>query len=594
MVNFGRKPMQLAPSPDNLEQLKWVTRAFANSHNGILITDAAGVVLDINPSFTTITGYERDDIIGQTPRILSSGLHDEHFYRDMWLTLQEQGSWQGEISNRRKDGGVVVELLAIHAIHDESGQTTHYVGNFSDLTRLKAHQQQRELSVHHDPLTQLPNRTLLIDRIRQAIAWFQRQGTLVALCCLDIRNMTAISKQHGDTLGNAVLVEVANRLKKTIREGDTVARLEGDRFAVLLSDVDNIQEVEQIAERIADFLAEPLVLLEGEGIDARMGLALYPVDSGTSEQLLNHAEQACRIAMQCIDETNGTSYYLFDPDQDYVFIDTTDGVPVLREALNAGEFQLHYQPILDLKTSKIDGLEAMLRWQHPERGLLTMEDIRTSIPYKLENSPLAIEFDLWALEQALAQMVAWERFGIVLPVSLNVSMRLLRWTGFQEYLTDLLARQPTSAPLRLELSMDDNAPLSDLTLASRIIEDCNKLGIVFVLDNFGAGYSSLTCLKYLPAQQIKIAAGLVRTMMSDPGDMAMVESILGLARAFKRKVIAQDVQTPEQANALWHRGCFSAQGNGITPPMPAADVSDWFAHFHLSTDWIYRNRHPLP
>ena len=582
--------MQLAPSPDNLEKLKWVTSAFANSHNGILITDAAGVVLDINPSFTTITGYERDDIIGQTPRILNSGLHDEHFYRDMWLTLREQGSWQGEISNRRKDGEVIVELLAIHAIHDENGQVTHYVGNFSDLTRLKTYQQQRELSAHHDPLTQLPNRALLSDRIRQAIAWFQRQGTLVALCCLDIKNLSAIIEQHDAALGDAILVEIANRLKKTIREGDTVARLEGDHFAVLLSDVDNIQEVEQIVGRISDFLAEPLEVLGEQKIEVHMGLALYPIDSSTPEQLLDHAEQARRIAAQYIDEDTGNSYYLFDPDQDYVFVDTTDGVPLLREAMNDGQFQLHYQPILDLKTSKIDGFEALLRWQHPERGLLTMEDIRASIPYKLENSPLAIEFDLWALEQVLAQMAAWERFGITLPVSLNISMRLLRWSGFQEYLTDLLARQPTSAALRLELSMDDNAPLSDLILASRIIESCGEMGVTFVLDNFGAGYSSLTCLKYLPAQQIKISASLVRNMLADPGDMAMVESILGLARAFNRKVIAQGVQMPEQANALWHRGCFSAQGDGITPAMPADAVSDWFAHFHLATDWTYQGR----
>ena len=580
-----RKMMQPAPLSNYLEKLKWVIQAFANFHNGILITDAEGTIVDINPSFTSITGYERDDIIGKTPKVLNSGIHDDAFYRAMWQSLRQQGSWQGEVSNRRKDGEIVVELLAIHAIRNEEGRITHYVGDFSDLTRLKAYQNQLELAAHHDALTQLPNRVLLTDRIRQAIAWIQRQGSLIALCCMDINAFQAINSRYGYAIGDAVLVEIAARLKKSIREGDTVARLESDKFVVLLSDVDSLQEVEQILARITALLAEPMSQLDGHCLATSIGLTLYPLDSSIPEQLLDHADQARRMAKQQCADSWQTAHYLFDPEQDAVSVDPQDGVPLLREALNEGQFQLHYQPILDLKSSRIDGLEASLRWQHPQLGLISPEEIRSGLLDKLENSPLAIEFDLWAIETALAQMAAWEKIGIFHPVSLNISMRLLRWSGFQSHLTDLIGRHPITASLRLELDMDDNAPLSDLTLTSRIIDECSKLGVNFVLDNFGTAYSSLTYLKYLPAQLLKIDPSLVRGMLSDPGDMAMVESILGLAKAFNRKVIAEGVGTTAQAEALWSRGCYSAQGYGIAAPMPAAAVADWFAHFQLPADW---------
>lgn len=568
--------------PDPLEKLKWVTQAFANSHNGILLTDADGIVLDINPSFTAITGYERDDIIGQTPKLLNSGVHGPAFYEAMWRSLVENGSWQGEISNRCKDGRIVVELLAIHAIRDDAGEISHYIGNFSDLTQLKASQRQIERAVHRDTLTQLPSQSLLLDRIRQAIAWTQRQGTLVALCYLGINDFQQICDQHDRTTGDAILVEIAERLRKSIREGDTLSRLGDDQFVVLLTDVDSPQEVELVLDRLSSSLAEALEPIGGQSITASMGLSIYPLDSQTPEQLLGNAERAMEIAHQVGGQ--GTTHYFFDPATDGALEDR-DEVPLLRDALNAGEFQLYYQPILDLKTSRIDGLEASLQWQHPQRGLLRAEEIRSSIPYKLENSSLAVEFDLWAIEAALAQMTAWEKLGIFLPVNLNISMRLLRWPEFRSYLADLVGRYPTKAALRLELDMDDNAPLSDLTLSSRIIEDCNKLGVGFVLDHFGSGYSSLTYLKYLPAQSLKIDGTLISSMLANAGDMAMVESILGLAKAFQRKVIADGVISQAQAQALWSRGCYSAQGPGVALPMSADDLSDWFANYRLPAGW---------
>ena len=575
----------LAPLPNDIEKLKWVTQAFANSHNGILITDAEGIVIDVNPSFTAITGYEPADIIGQTPKILNSGIHDIAFYQAMWRALTENGSWQGEVSNRRKDGKIIVELLAIHAIRNAENQITHYIGNFSDLTQLKTYQSSGEQPDHHDFLTQLPTRTLLTDRIRQAIAWTQRQGTLVALCSLNINNFQNINTHYGRATGDAVLVEVAGRLRKSIREGDTVSRLEEDKFVVLLSDVDSIQEIELVLDRLSTSLLEALEPIGGECITASIGLAVYPMDSLTPEQLLSNAEHAMHTAKRLGGQGQGSTHYLFDPESDATASALQDDIPQLRDALNAGEFQLYYQPVLDLKTSRIDGLEASLRWQHPQRGLLMPDEIRACIPYKLENSSLSIEFDLWAIETALTQMKAWEKLGIFLPVSLNISMRLLRWSDFTNYLTDLLALHPTTASLRLELDMDDNAPLSDLTLASRIIDECSKLGVTFVLDNFGTGYSSLTYLKYLPAQLLKIDPALIASMLVNAGDMAMVESILGLAKAFQRKVIAVGVTTQTQAQALWSRHCYSAQGAGIALPMPADALTEWFAHYRLPADW---------
>ncbi|GAB2180049.1 hypothetical protein DLREEDagrD3_02720 [Denitratisoma sp. agr-D3] len=569
-----------ASSSDDLEKLKWVTHAFANSHNGILITDAQGVVLDVNPALSKITGYSRDEVIGKTPKLFRSGLHDDSFYAELWQGLKQQGCWQGEITNRRKDGSFFVELLAIHAIFAEDGQPAYYIGNFFDLGNLQPSRQLPGTAFHHDLLTQLPGKPLLLDRIRQSLAWLQRQGTLAALCLLDINDFDQMNQRHGHGLGDAVLVEIADRLRCAVREGDTVARLEGNTFAVLIADIDSEEEIELVVNRMTMVLAVPLEQLDGYRLSASIGLAIYPLDSQSPQQLLGNAQRALQTAKQLSPKHPGKSCrYIFDADDAACADDAEESLPLLREALNSGEFQLHYQPIVNLQQGRIESFEASIRWCHPDRGLLGAKESLSLLPYRMEHGALAVEFDLWAIKSALEQVIAWEKRGIVYPVHVNVSLHLLHWSGFEASLAELMAQYPTKSPLSLELRIDDNAPLSDLALTSRVIEACRKLGMAVILDNFGRGYASLTYLKYLPAQVLKIDTSLVHGMLTDAGDKAMVESILGLARAFRRRVIAEGVGTEEQIRVLTDLGCDAAQGHGIGLAMAAADIPAWLAGY---------------
>ncbi|CAB1370598.1 GGDEF domain-containing protein [Denitratisoma oestradiolicum] len=297
----------------NTEKLKAVIDVLNNSPNGVMVTDASGTILYVNPTFTTVTGYTHDEIIGRTPNVLHSGLQESGFYESMWRVLNEQGAWQGEISNRRKNGEIVVELLSINAIRDESGQRTHYVGTFSDITHLKQYQHQLEYMAHFDALTQLPNRILLTDRIRQAIAWVQRQGTLIAICYLDLDSFKPINDTCGHHIGDLVLKEIAGRLQIAIREGDTVARVGGDEFVLLLNDLDSILEVHLILSRLLAHIAQPLDCLSGHCVSASIGVTLFPIDDSDPETLMHHADQAMYRAKG----SEPTSYHIYDPSQDH-------------------------------------------------------------------------------------------------------------------------------------------------------------------------------------------------------------------------------------------------------------------------------------
>ncbi|HEY6897718.1 MAG TPA: EAL domain-containing protein [Rhodocyclaceae bacterium] len=562
------------------DKLKWVTQAFANSQNGIVITDADGLVVDVNPTFCAITGYSREEVLGRNPRILHSGLHDDAFYASMWHSLTEEGTWQGEVCNRRKDGEIVVELLSIHAVKDTAGRTTHYVGNFSNLTHFKTYQAQLEQMAHFDALTQLPNRVLLRDRIRQSIAWVQRQGTLTAVCYLDLDDFKPINDRYGHQVGDQVLIEIAERIKSAIREGDTVARIGGDEFVALLNDVDSVEEVAQILGRLQTIVGTPLKATDDHGVSVSIGVTLYPIDSCDPDQLLHHADQAMYLAKQ----GGKGAWHIYDPGQDNPARDHYEVVSTLRQALNNDEFQLFYQPIVDMSQSQIEGFEALIRWRHPERGLLLPDEFLPGQRPGLEHSALAIELDLWSIEAALKQMTAWDKHALHLPVSVNISMRLLQWPEFVPRLTELLQIYPAVARFGVDLEIIETAALEDLALTSRTIEDCRKLGVGFCLDDFGTGYSSLSYLKRLPAQTLKIDASFVSGMLADPGDMAVVESIIGLAKAFHRRVVAVGVETDGQAHALLQRGCRSAQGFAIACPMPAERIPVWLDQLQFKLD----------
>jgi diguanylate cyclase (GGDEF)-like protein/hemerythrin-like metal-binding protein/PAS domain S-box-containing protein len=559
------------------ESLRLAASVFANTHDGVVITDPDGTIVEVNQAFTRLTGYTREEVIGGNPRILRSGLQDAPFYKRMWDTLREKDCWQGEITNRKKSGEVYVEMLSISAVRDETGQTTRYVGVFADISKIKENQRQLEYLAHYDALTRLPNRVLLLDRMGQALAQAKRQKSFVAVCYLDLDNFKAINDAHGHQVGDRMLADIARKLALLVRGGDTVARLGGDEFVILLTDLLDVTEMEVVLARIMAGVAETGRYDDQYQVTASIGVTLYPIDGSDADTLLRHADQAMYAAKQ----SGRATYHIFNIDQDEKAQSHRQMLREIRRALNDGEFVLYYQPKVNMRRSVIVGAEALIRWRHPTRGLLAPAEF---LPF-VEGSNLAAEVDTWVLREAMRQMSEWSKVGFGIQVSVNISARLLQLPGLDVRLKNVFAEFPAVTPAQLELEILETAALDDLQHVRETILACERVGVSFAIDDFGTGYSSLTYLKLLPAKVLKIDRSFVASMLSDPEDMAIIEGILGLARAFKRDVVAEGVETPEQAKGLFMLGCDIAQGYGIARPMPAADLMPWAKAFALDDAW---------
>ncbi|MBS1190187.1 MAG: hypothetical protein H6R10_1979 [Rhodocyclaceae bacterium] len=559
------------------ERLRLAASVFQHSHEGILLTDADGRIFDINEAFTRITGYSREEVLGQRPNLLRSGHHARDFYLALWTAVMETGHWQGELWNRRKNGELYPELLTISAVRDASGGISHYVGVFADISPIKLHEQQLERIAHYDALTQLPNRVLLADHMRLALAQAKRSETLVGVCYLDLDGFKGINDVHGHAAGDRLLVEVARRLGRTLRAADTVARLGGDEFVLLLVGLHSAEECEEVLQRVIRTVSEP-VFQEGAvfSVSASIGVALYPATDDDADVLLRQAD----LAMYEAKQAGKNRYQLFNPEQDRRVRSYRARLKELEMALERGELLLYYQPKVNLRTGEVVGMEALLRWQHPAQGLL----LPGAFLDGLNNPELEVRIDRWVLAAACGQMDAWRAMGISLGVSVNISAAYLESADFVPQIRELLATHRDAARL-LELEVLETAALEDLDRVARIMDECRGLGVPFALDDFGTGYSSLTYFRRLPAETLKIDSSFVRDMLEDPDDSAIVEGVIGLTRAFGRKVVAEGVETAAHGRALCGLGCEIAQGFGIARPMPAEAVPGWLSTWLRSPVW---------
>ena len=551
------------------DQLRQSASVFEHANEGILITDAQARILDVNAAFTRITGYSRDEVIGRNPRLLKSGRQGREYYSAMWRALQETGHWSGEQWNRRKDGEVYAELLTISAVHDRQGEIVRYVGLFSDITPLKEHQKQLEFIAHYDALTSLPNRVLLADRLKQAMALAVRHQSLLAVVYLDLDGFKAINDNHGHDIGDRLLIVLAERMTHALRGSDTLSRLGGDEFVLVLLDLPDQDTCITILERLLRAVAAP-VQINGQVlyVSASLGVSFYPqADNVDADQMLRQADQAMYQAKQA----GKNRYHLFDAEQDRAVRGHYEDLERIRQALNNQELALHYQPKVNLRTGEVIGVEALIRWQHPQRGLLPPSAF---LPL-LEGQRLMLEVGQWVLSTALAQFSAWAAGGLHLPVSVNLHAMQLLQPDFVEQLRHELARHPALRPGDLELEVLETSALQDMLQVSHVIVDCQALGVSFSVDDFGTGYSSLTYLKRLPARLLKIDQSFVRDMLEDPDDLAILDGVLGLASAFQRQAIAEGVETPAHAQMLLRMGCELGQGYAIARPMPAAGIHEW-------------------
>ncbi len=551
------------------DALRITASVFDNSQEAIVITDANNTIINVNPAFSLITGYRRDEVLGRNPSFLSSGRHDKAFYAEMWKTLLEKKVWRGEVWNRRKNGEVYAELLSISAICDETEKIQRYVGVFSDITYFKNHEAELSMVANYDALTGVPNRRLLADRLKQAVALAQRGGRMLAVCYLDLDGFKEVNDLHGHEAGDRLLVDVAHRLQEVLRAGDTLARLGGDEFVVLFSDLAEEAECFQVLDRIMQAIAAPMQLAgQRVNVSASIGVTFYPSDNEDGDTLLRHADQAMYIAKQ----TGKNRYHIYDAIHDQRVRSLYETRRRILQGLENGEFELYYQPKLELSSNRVVGVEALIRWNHPEGGLLIPADFLPLI----ENSDIEVRLGKWVISEALAQLHAWEQEGVTMEISVNISARHLQSPDFVAELKQTLEQYPKLAHGRLQIEVLETAALGDMGQSFEIVKACRELGVSFALDDFGTGYSSLVYLRKLGADTLKIDQSFVQNMASNEGDHAIVEGVIALARTFNRKTVAEGMEDPELVQTLADMGCGYGQGFGIAYPMSREDFLKWY------------------
>ena len=552
--------------------------AFIFAHEGIFVTDATGAVLEVNQAFLDMTGYTRHEFVGQNPRILKSGYHDPSFYHQLWRDIAETGSWRGELHNKKNSGERYTQSTVISAVRDARGQVSHYIGMAHDITAARESEQRLLQLAYYDALTGLPNRTLLGDRLHQAIAQSKRSNSGLAVCYLDLDDFKAVNDRLGHKIGDRLLIQVALRLLDNIRSGDTVARIGGDEFVLLLNGLDSIEEYDVPLRRLLSGLATSFDIDdEVVQISGSIGITLYPQDSSDPDTLLRHADHAMYAAKQA----GRNRYHFFDTQQDRRAQAYRSALERLWVALSAGEFRLHYQPKVDMRLGRPVGLEGLIRWQHPERGLLPPSEFLDVV----DDGELSIPLGDWVIEAALTQMEVWQARGVAMPVSVNISGRQLQADKFITNLRAALQRHPGIEPGMLEVEILETAALSDLAKVAAVIEDCQRLGISFAIDDFGTGFSSLSYLRRLPANTLKIDQSFVRDILDDPDDTAIVDGVIGLGNAFRRRLVAEGVESVEHGLLLMRLGCDLAQGYAISRPMPPEQVIDWWQTWVAPAIW---------
>ena len=560
--------------------LRLAASVFDFSHDGIMVTDKDNNILEINPAFSRITGYSRDEVVGRDPIFLGSGRQDETFFNMVWDSLHTTGGWRGEIWNKRKSGDISPALMSIAAIRDDQGEIQRYIGVFSDISQLKEHEAELHKVAHFDPLTGLPNRRLLADRMHQAIARAKRNDSALAICFVDLDGFKEVNDQLGHEVGDRLLIAVSTHIQGVLRADDTLARLGGDEFVILLNDTGSDKKCFQVLDRVlAAIVQAAKETNSGITLSGSIGVTLYPKDDVDADTLLRHADQAMYRAK----ESGKNRYHKFDPEHDRQVRASHEALQRLAIALEREEFVLHYQPKVNMVTGEVIGTEALIRWLDPVRGIVAPGSFLPT----LEGTELEITLGDYVLEAALTQLGRWKARGIMLPVSVNVSPNHLQIPQFAERLKAILARHPLVQPSDLQLEIVESTAISDVKRATATLEACRAMGVRFALDDFGTGYSSLTYFRKLPIDVLKVDQSFVRDMLNHPDDLGLVASVVHLAQAFNRPVIAEGVETEQHGELLVKLGCHLGQGYGISRPMPADLLDDWIAHWQGPAGWRF-------
>ncbi len=547
------------------ENLRLAATVFDCSAEAIVITDPQANIVKVNRTFTEITGYADETAVGKNPRLLSSGIHDETFYKSMWATLTAFGQWQGEISNRRKNGEIYPSRLTISAVKDHKGEICNYIGISADITGRKVAEERLSFLANHDPLTGLPNRTLLGDRVQHAIALANRRGSEMALLFLDLDRFKNVNDTLGHDMGDLLLQRVGERLSEHIRKSDTLARWGGDEFVLLLETIRRGEDAAIVARRVLQLLTEPIEVAGYEiVVTASIGISLFPKDGENSQTLLKNAD----TAMYCVKESGRNNFQFFTPEMNILAQERFQIESDLRRALTQKELVLYYQPQLEIATGKIVGVEALLRWQHPGRGMISPNQF---IPLA-EETGLIVPIGEWVIRTACEQNRQWQEAGFgKLRMAVNLSRLQLNDHHLAETVSQIL-RETNLQPELLEMEITETVMMQNLQIGISILQELGALGVHLAMDDFGTGYSSLCHLRNLPIGTIKIHQSLIRDLPAATDDLAIASAIISLAHNLRLKVVAEGVEREEQLAFLRHQACDKAQGFLFCKPMPAAEL----------------------
>jgi diguanylate cyclase (GGDEF)-like protein/PAS domain S-box-containing protein len=542
-------------------------------------TDLSGRITHVNDQFCAVSGYSREELLGQNHRLLNSGLHSADFFAAMWRTIALGKVWKGEICNRAKDGSLYwVDSTMVPVLDDATGRVDRYLSIRFDISEKHQLLHSLQWRVGHDVLTGLPNRAFLSDLLDQALEFSRHENIPLAVCMLDLDGFKAVNDGYGHASGDLLLVEVAKRLRTIVRGEDVVARLAGDEFVLVLRYVRDLPELRAALNRVLGAISAPYSL-HGKSINvfASIGVTLFPHDNQDAETLLRHADQAMYVAKQ----SGRNRFHLFDVSRDQEVKATHQTVARVRQALAAGELRVHFQPKVNMRRGEVVGFEALLRWEHPQHGMVPAREFLPLV----EETDLIIDIGEWVMDQVLLQLHHWQQAGQGWPVSINIAARHFQRADFVDRLKHVLARHAQVAPQMLDLEIVESVAIENIQHVSACLQACQALGVQFSLGDFGTGYSSLSYLKRLQTQTIKIDKSFVRDILNDRDDLALTMAVIGLARAFGRQVIAEGLESIEHGELLLRLGCEVAQGHFIARPMPPAEVAGWVEGFVAPPQW---------
>jgi diguanylate cyclase (GGDEF)-like protein/PAS domain S-box-containing protein len=563
-----------------MERQRVSDNLFQNLNEGLLVTDAHNRVLQANPTYSRITGFSLDELKGTVPAMLRAaapGSAEADAQARVYESLRDHGVWRGEMVTRRRNGDACTLHATVSVVKSAEGLVQNHVLALSDVTQARQQIVQLQRQAHFDELTGLPNRVRLTQLLLEALAASERDGTLLTVCYLDLDHFKPVNDEHGHYAGDELLLKLAERLRRSLRTSasgdDVVARIGGDEFVLLLRAA-TFEESRLAVERMLHIVGLPIGLSVGDApvvVTASIGATVFPLDNADAETLLRHADHAMYGAKQA----GRSGYQFFDAERDRQAEARFVELGRVQEALDAQELCLHFQPKVDMRDGRVLGVEALLRWNHPEQGMLLPAHFLPLI----EHTGLSTAVGDWVLREGIEQLARWQGIGLDLTVSINVSARHLQEPMFARNLADLLAAQRLPVADRLILEVLETTALADIDFTCGLMEECRALGVRFALDDFGTGYSTLTYLKRLPLDMLKIDRSFVINMLNDRQDMAIVEGVIGLSQTFGCTVVAEGVETLEQAQALIEIGCDIGQGNGIARAMPADEVVAWVHSF---------------